>query len=376
MESGGKTTEEWGRWYLESVADAGREWMVAIESVPFIIGRDTVCNLQLTDKWISRRHSEIHISGGHLWIRDLGSKNGTFVNQQQIKQAELLEAGDGIAIGKFNFRVKHLELDAAGTAEETSFLSDEFHFPASIEPRLRALISARRVLPHFQPILNIQDRSLVGYEILGRVADKDLPQDPPELFEMAEWFGCGPELSTLFREEGVKRGKHLPGGPVLFANVTPIEIHQMDALLDSLAKVHEMAGDNKVVIEVNEKAVNDTAEMIRLRDTLKKFDMGLAFDDFGVGQTRLVELAKVPPDFLKFDISLIRKIHVAPTRLHQMVSTFVKATQDLGIATIAEGVECLEEAEACQQLGFDLAQGYFYGRPLPPEEIKSPASSD
>jgi EAL domain-containing protein (putative c-di-GMP-specific phosphodiesterase class I) len=82
-----------------------------------------------------------------------------------------------------------------------------------------------------------------------------------------------------------------------------------------------------------------------------------------------VELAKAPPDFLKFDMSLIRQIHLAPKRLHQMVSTFVKAAQNLGVDTVAEGIECSNEAETCQQLGFNFAQGFFYGRPLPINEI-------
>jgi len=76
-------------------------------------------------------------------------------------------------------------------------------------------------------------------------------------------------------------------------------------------------------------------------------------------------LAKTPPDFLKFDISLIRHIHLAPKRLHQMVLTFVKAAHDLGIKTLAEGIECHDEGETCRQLGFEYAQGYFYGRPSP-----------
>jgi len=82
---------------------------------------------------------------------------------------------------------------------------------------------------------------------------------------------------------------------------------------------------------VNQKATTDTNEMSRLRNALGKLNIDLAFDDFGVGQTRLMELAKAPPDFLKFDKSLIRQIHLAPKRLHQMVSTFVKAAQDLAL---------------------------------------------
>jgi len=52
-----------------------------------------------------------------------------------------------------------------------------------------------------------------------------------------------------------------------------------------------------------------------------------------------------------------------------MVLTFVKAAQDLGIATIADGIQCLDEGETCRQLGFEYAQGYFYGRPSPISEF-------
>jgi EAL domain-containing protein (putative c-di-GMP-specific phosphodiesterase class I) len=358
-------------WYLEAVADENREWMVAIEPFPFIIGRDEDCNLKLTDKRISRRHSEIRKSGDHLWIRDFESTNGTFVNQKEIKQAELLEPGDTISIGKFKFCLKSVNSNTTAMAEETYSMdiSEDLNGLASLEPKLRALLRERKVIPHFQPVLRLSDATVVGYEILGRVADEDLPSNPSELLDMAQWIGCASELSTLFREAGVDIGRNLPGSPILFVNSTPLEVYQMDVLLKSLERIHDMAPLNKIVLEINEKATTDTNEMSRLRNGLGKLNVDLAFDDFGVGQTRLVELAKAPPDFLKFDISLIRQIHLAPNRLHQMVSTFVKAAHDLGIATIAEGIECSDEAETCQRLGFTFAQGFFYGRPLPINEI-------
>jgi EAL domain-containing protein (putative c-di-GMP-specific phosphodiesterase class I) len=358
-------------WYLEAVADENREWMVAIEPFPFIIGRDEDCNLKLTDKRISRRHSEIRKSGDHLWIRDFESTNGTFVNQKEIKQAELLEPGDTISIGKFKFCLKSVKSNSTAMAEETYSMdiSEDLNCLASLEPKLRALLRERNVFPHFQPVLRFSDMTIVGYEILGRVADKDLPSNPSELLDMAQWLGCASDLSALFREVGVDIGRNLPGSPILFVNSTPSEVYQMDVLLESLEKIHDMAPLNKIVLEINEKAATDTDEMSRLRKGLGKLNIGLAFDDFGVGQTRLVELAKAPPDFLKFDMSLIRQIHLAPKRLHQMVSTFVKAAQNLGVATVAEGIECSNEAETCQQLGFNFAQGFFYGRPLPINEI-------
>ena len=366
MKISGKAGDDRAQWFLEAVADANREWMVAIDKIPFAIGRDTSCQLNLTDKWISRFHAEIRISGGHPWIRDLGSKNGTFINQKQISQAELLEPGDSVSIGKFKFIVKRLTPDdAAPRVEDTCFLAEQFAYSPELEARLRNLIASRDVTPHFQPVLNLSDQAIIGYEILGRINDQELPEDPVRLFGMADWFGCVFELSALFREAGLEKSGGLPDSPLLFVNIAPAEINQMDLLLGSLEKMRHLAPVSRVVTEINERAVNNIDEMMRLRDALKKFSMGLAFDDFGVGQTRLLELAKVPPDFLKFDISLVRNIHLAPKRLHQMIATFIKAAQDLGITTIAEGVECAEESEVCGQLGFNLAQGFFYGKPQP-----------
>jgi len=354
------------RWLLENVSDASEKWTIAVEPFPFTVGRDDDCSLALQSKWISRHHAQIQTSGGLLWIRDLGSTNGTFVNRKLIQDSELLEPGDIISFGRSDFCVKCINSSWPTNAEATaSFDSEELARMASLEPVLRRLIRERNVIPHFQPILKFPDMDVIGYEILGRIDDDDLPNDPVELFDVAAYMGCTTDLSVLFREKGVDLGRMLPGSPLLFANTDPVELDRLDVLVESLERTHKMAPSIRVVLEINEKAVPPTDEMKRFRDRLVDLNVALAFDDFGVGQTRLVELAKTPPDFLKFDISLIRRIHLAPKRLHQMVLTFVKAAHDLGIKTLAEGIECRGESETCGQLGFEYVQGYFYGRPSP-----------
>ena len=374
IKANGMKAKENIKWFLEAVADANREWKVVIEIDPFIVDRDEDCELKLTDKRISRWHFEIRRGGDLIWIRDLESTNGTFVNHKKIKQAELLEQGDIISIGKFKFCIKNEKSNITSILEETYSMdsmdiSQEFRDLGSLEPKLRALLIDRDVIPHFQPILKFSDMEVVGYEILGRISDECLPSNPSELLELAQLFGYDSDLSALFREVGVDIGKNLPGSPALFVNTTPMEFHKINTLLESLKKIHDMAPSNRIVVEINEKAITNKNEMSRLRNGLEKLNIGLAFDDFGAGQTRLVELAKTPPDYLKFDASLIHEIHLAPKRLHQMVSTFVKAAQDLGIGTLAEGIECSDEAKTCQQLGFNFAQGFFYGKPLPITEI-------
>jgi EAL domain-containing protein (putative c-di-GMP-specific phosphodiesterase class I) len=362
------------QWCLEYVTDEDREWQVTIDSVPFVIGRADDCNLKLTDRHVSRYHSEIRISGDLLWIRDLKSTNGTFINQNKIEDSQLLETKDIISIGKYKFRVKSISSSLAGTnldnIDATLFeerMDLDFY---SFEPRFRRLLRKRNVIPHFQPLLRFSDMAKVGYEILGRVGDESLPSSLDELFDMAKRLGYASELSSLFREVGVEIGKDLPGSPILFVNSSMFEISDIDTLLASMQRICDIAPTNKIVLEINEKAIADKNELPMLRSALKKMDIGLAFDDFGVGQTRLVELSKTPPDYLKFDISLIREIHLAPKRLHQMILTFIKASHDLDIFTLAEGIECSEESEVCQKLGFDFGQGYFFGEPAPINEIK------
>ena len=360
------------QWCIEAVADAGRKWLVNIASVPFVIGRADDCDLKLIDDRISRHHCEIHISGDLLWIRDLESTNGTSVNKSKIKHAELLEPNDIISIEKYKFKVKRAHVSNATTTNETihSTLTKEITDLSFFEQKLQMLLQDRKVIPHFQPVAKFSDMTEIGYEVLGRIDDEALPSNPSELLDMAACLGLASDLSSLFREVGVEIGRNLPGSPLLFLNTTQLEIYEIDALLASLQRIRDIAPLNKIVLEINEKAATDTNAFNQLRDALGKMDVGLAFDDFGVGQTRLVELSTISPDYLKFDISLIRQIHLAPKRLHQMMSTFIKASHDLGILTLAEGIECSEEAEVCKKLGFDLGQGYFFGRPAPINAIE------
>lgn len=361
------------KWYLESVSDTGTKWVFPIEPLPFTIGRDKDCNLTLQSKWVSRRHAEIHISGSMLWIRDFGGINGTLLNHKRIKEAEPIEVGDILHFGDRGFCLK------AGESVQTDLTADTLGFDSleeqigfsAYEAQFQKLLRERAVVPHFQPILKLSDTSVVGYEILGRIRSRDLPASPVELLDIAARLGLGCELSSLFREEGVRVAKRLAGFPQLFINTHPMDICQMDDLEQSLRRIRQLAQSNPIILEINEKMVTEAGKMRQLRTTLTDLNVGLAYDDFGVGQTRLVELAKMPPDFLKFDMSIIRNIHIAPSRLHQMVVTFIHAAHDLGIATLAEGVECQEESETCKQLGFQYVQGYLYGHPLPISELSN-----
>ncbi len=362
----GNPNEKHAKWYLERVSDVGTTWAVPIEPFPFCIGRGSECDLTLRSKWISRRHAQIHLSGNILWLRDLGSTNGTLLNQKRVKETEVLEVGDHLYFGDHEFFIRSDDFVRAVLTDETVAFDplEEQDGPLIYKPHLEKLLHNRNVVPHFQPIVNFPENRLMGYEILGRIAENGLPESAVELFNIASQLGHAAQLSALFREEGMRLGKGLEGLPELFVNTHPVETNKMDALEKSLQDIRKIAPSNPIVLEINEKAVTHAGQIEHLRSILADLNLKLAYDDFGVGQTRLVELAKLPPDYLKFDMSIIRNIHIAPKRLHQIVLTFTKTARDLGIKTLAEGIECQEECDTCEELGFEYAQGYFFGRPV------------
>jgi EAL domain-containing protein (putative c-di-GMP-specific phosphodiesterase class I) len=222
-------------------------------------------------------------------------------------------------------------------------------------------MSERAVVPHFQPIVALDDRRIMGYEVLGRSSLPGLER-PNEMFLAASQLNLETELSVMLRMSGIERGCNLPEKPTLYVNTHPAEIVQC-GLVDSLADLREKFPDQPITLEVHEAAATSPQMMKQLRESLDKLDMKLAYDDFGSGQSRLVELAIVCPDIVKFDIKFIREIHLAPARQQQMVASLVRMVRELNIVPLAEGVEQEAEHNVIVEMGFELGQGYLYGKP-------------
>jgi EAL domain-containing protein (putative c-di-GMP-specific phosphodiesterase class I) len=183
------------------------------------------------------------------------------------------------------------------------------------------------------------------------------------MFDAAARLHMEVDLSRMLRWEGIRRATELPGNPKIFVNTHPLEL-QSDGLLNSMIMVRQLTQQASLVLEIHEAAISDPKQMRELKAKLKELRIELAFDDFGAGQTRLAELTEARPDYLKFDMSLIRDIDQAGPERQKLISSLINVTLDLGIAPLAEGIETAGEAEVCRQLGFQFAQGYHFGRPV------------
>jgi EAL domain-containing protein (putative c-di-GMP-specific phosphodiesterase class I) len=344
---------------------------VLIDALPFRIGRIPDLGLTIPSKNVSKQHAEIFDNAGTLWIRDLGSVNGTIVNGDLISAARQLQPGDVVRIANFEMRVGLEDMREMIPKSGTVALTEEQRKQLEIGLReIQELLQQRAVVPYFQPIVEMRHRRPVAFEILGRGNYKGLPVRPMDLFRVADGWGLQVPLSELFRCEGIRIGQTLPGNPNLFVNTHPSEL-ESGRLLDSLRQLRAEHPAAVITLEIHEGAITDLTAMKAMRDELKAMRVGLAYDDFGAekGQGRLVEIGEVPPDCLKFDIALIRDIDRAPGHKRQMLGHLVRMAADLRITTLAEGVETDAEHSELVKLGFEWAQGYLYGKPVPANEL-------
>jgi EAL domain-containing protein (putative c-di-GMP-specific phosphodiesterase class I) len=361
-----------GLWVLESrLGEDGSVQRTPIQPLPFRIGRSPGHSLVLSSSHVSKAHAEIYSDGVALRVRDLGSRNGTFVNRQAVEDVPLHD-GDVLHLGDFEFRVardvpeQEAEDESGGTLVRTAPLSRNFAAGGS---QVRELLEKRAVTMVFQPIVQLPSTRVAAYEALGRGRHPDLPENPVELFDVAGTLGpeAQAELSRLFRRKAVEMVMDRSEPPVLFLNTHPVELER-PGLLESLEELRTLAPQVDLVLEIHESALAQADFITWLRNRLVEINVGLAYDDFGAGQARLFELAEAPPHYLKFDRRFVTGLHQAPVSRQRLVASLVAAARELLVKTIAEGVETAEEAAACLRAGFSLGQGYHFGRPAPLEE--------
>ncbi len=358
-------------WYLEGRSSDGKTWLVHLSHLPFCIGRREECDLCLASPDISRQHAEIFSPDNQtLVVREFGSTNGTYVNRQRVQGDQQLKSGDILHFGSQEFRIacrqaEQISATARHNQQDTVIAAAIPGFGFFTSNRsFDDLLESRAVMAYFQPLIRSQDDRVFGYELLGRGNFEGLPPSPGPLFEIAASLGRQIALSMLFRDVGIAQARILPVGQQVYFNTVPEET-DIQFLSRDLPKLRALAPDLTMTMEVHEAAVTDIKTMREVRALLKDLNIGLAYDDFGAGQARLLELIEVPPDVLKFDIALIRNIHERPPKSRQVIATLVNMARDLGIKSLAEGTEIKEEVEVCRELGFDYFQGYYFGKPAP-----------
>lgn len=346
-------------WFLvgKPYADADPQ-QFAVVTQPFRIGRSCDNELCIPDSTVSGHHAELVFSDQGLFVRDLDSTNGTLLNGRTLKVLTELRCGDILHFGAAMYT-----LHQATTAPTTDTVATDVIDDALAQAQFDKLIGKPAVRPWFQPIVSLENGEHLGYEVLGRSQLMGL-ETPDKMFRIAAQRSACAQLSRICRSEGLRLAQEFDDDVQFFLNTDPTELETHE-LLTSLTLLRDEYPNLSIVLEVHESGVTSTTYLRALRRHLQELGIGLAYDDFGAGQARLMELVEVPPDVLKFDVRIIQGLPDASPQHRRTIASLVRIIRDLDVVPLAEGVERQEEADICLELGFELVQGYLFGRPQP-----------
>jgi EAL domain-containing protein (putative c-di-GMP-specific phosphodiesterase class I) len=356
--------------YLERYPEAGGPAeRIPISRLPFTVGRWEGADHTIYSGKVSKEHARFEVVDGRYAIRDLDSTNGTFVNGQRVSN-HVLEDGDIVHLAHVEFCFRHTRPSTRTHPSEGDWLVEQTQLmvadqrPSIIRGTelLRELIDTCAVEMLFQPIVDLRTRSVIAFEALARGTHPELSTNPATLLALAEQCEMVVELSRMFATRAVVSSTRLPPGCKVFVNMHPQELAHPD-LVEALSDLAARASkDHQVVLEIAEASVTDVSAMGKNKEVFDSLGLQFAYDDFGAGQARLVELTDIPPDYLKFDKVMIEGIEAAAVR-QEMVSALLRVVRRLGVRVIAEGVETELVATICHRLGCDLGQGFLFGRP-------------
>jgi diguanylate cyclase (GGDEF)-like protein/PAS domain S-box-containing protein len=244
-----------------------------------------------------------------------------------------------------------------------------------LERDLRRAVEREEFEVHYQPIVELQTGELFGVEALARWRHPERGLvEAEEFIETAEETGLIRPIGQRIVEEACRQAeewcrRYPQRMPMLSVNLSA---NQFVRQPDLIPKVLDETGlePNALQVEITERTVMDDAEiaLAKLKE-LKDLGVSLAIDDFGMGYSCLYHLKHMPIDFLKIDRAFIAGLGDDQGD-EAIVAGTVGLAHALGVITVAEGVETADQQEILKELGCDLAQGYYFAKPLPREAME------
>ncbi len=231
------------------------------------------------------------------------------------------------------------------------------------------MLQRGNLITYFQPVIQLKDRKVYGFECLLRGKANDGTLIPPhKIFDAAHGTGLLFYVDRAARESAVRSAaQHEIRDRKVFVNFIPTTIYDPRYCLQTTLELSRKVGfdpENLVFEVVESYKVTDLDHLKSILDYYKSQGFKTALDDVGSGFSNQNSLVRLRPDYLKVDMELVRGIH-----LDSMKQSVFKAlgtiAKENGITLLAEGVETKEELEFLAYQGADLVQGYYFGKPSP-----------
>jgi diguanylate cyclase (GGDEF)-like protein len=242
----------------------------------------------------------------------------------------------------------------------------------SLENDLHRVLAAGELELHYQPIFDLKNNAICAFEALVRWRH---PQRglilPAEFIPLAEEKGLSVPIGAWIARQACAVATTWPGQLRVAINVSPNQVKEPGFVQ---VIVHALAGSGlpaeRLELEITETVLlEDTETTITALQQLRTLGVRISIDDFGAGYSSLSYLQRFPFDTIKIDQSFVSGTN-DPAKSAKLVRAVAAMANDLGMVSIAEGVETGEQLESVRAAGCSQAQGYYLGKPLTSAEVE------
>ena len=255
------------------------------------------------------------------------------------------------------------------SSENTTLLEQGIY----LERDLRHAIQNDEFVVYYQPKVNFRDKSIYGFEALVRWNHPTKGLIPPGLFiPVAEQTTLISDIGRIVIQhtaQQIRRWNDLGFNNICVSvNIVAQQLQRGHLLHDLDSAIRESDIDGKSLeLEITESSLVENSNTVKdLLQEIKQREINISLDDFGTGYSSLSYLADFPIDILKIDRSFISKI--GENKQEAIVSAMIAMGKAMGMTVVAEGIETEQQLAYLQGLDCDIAQGYYFSKPLPEQE--------
>ena len=255
---------------------------------------------------------------------------------------------------------------------------DDSRRRAELESHIESGLSEDWFEAHLQPVVNIDDRSIAGFEALMRLHHPQKGILPPgRIIEVAEETGSIIRIGNRIMEKAMahfSRLSRLDGmqDTYIAINFSPLQFEpDLPVRIAGLLSRYDIS-PRRIVIEITEAVLmDDNPETRMVINEICRYGCRIALDDFGTGYSSLSYINRFPVDIIKIDQSFIRAINDTASdvsaKSRMLVESITTLSHKMNCTVIAEGVETEEECATLRTMGIDYGQGYLFHRPQHPD---------
>ena len=364
----------------------------------FKLGDELLCDLARTIRETFTGGTVARFSDDHFFVCTIGSREDTIARVEVVYKSMLL-AGDinkriRVKAGIYFVDDRHSEVGLACDHARLAcnsikhrhdinycvydeMLREKLRKQQYVVDHIEEAIEKEYIKVYYQPVIRVSTGEICGYEALVRWKDPRIGLLPPSDFvETLEQFHLIHLVDTyVIRKvcEDYSRLKH-DGEPVVPVSVNlsrlDFELCDIFGIIETTRREHEVPRD-MLDLEITESALNDNVGYIKSEcEKMRALGYHIWLDDFGSGYSSLNTIADYDFDVLKLDLIFLRNFGHNP-KTGALMNYIMRGAKGMGLTSLCEGVENAEHYDFLKKIGCERAQGFYFGKPMPMEEIRA-----